>query len=270
MRTPLALAIIATIAAPIASSQADALDDCMHHRSPQHKLDGCTAMIESGQWQDSELAQVYHMRGIAHGHLGRYRLAVEDFDQAVHLAPRNATSYRERAVAYAGLRQYDRAIEDANRALHLAPENTLAHLKRGTFYGILGKHDAALQDLNEAIRLSPGNSEAYYNRAVVYDRMGKYDLAIADFSQTLRLNPDNARAYKNRGTAYCSSGNASAAILDWNQSIGLRGRSETLKFQRFLTTKGLYDGPINGLMDSATRTAQIAYAEAGCERPAPQ
>ncbi len=54
---------------------------------PDLSIAGCTAIIQSGQENNVNLANAFYNRGITYGHKGEYDLAIQDFDQALRLNP---------------------------------------------------------------------------------------------------------------------------------------------------------------------------------------
>lgn len=61
---------------------------------------------------------------------------------------------------------YKGALEQFNKAIELDPRNVEAYNNRGIVFGILGDHYRAIQDFNMAIDLKPTDSEAYKSRGV--------------------------------------------------------------------------------------------------------
>ena len=51
--------------------------------------------------------------------MGSYELAVEDFDEAISLAPQNPNSYYSRGQAYDALGKSNEALRDIQKALEL-------------------------------------------------------------------------------------------------------------------------------------------------------
>ena len=62
------------------------------------------------------------------------------------------------------------AIEDYAEAIRLAPEMDEAYNNRGTAHLASGDVDSALQDFAEAIRLNPAKGATYYNAATLSSR----------------------------------------------------------------------------------------------------
>ena len=129
-----------------------------------------------------------------------FDLALQDYNQAIALAPGNVDMYFRRGNAY-----YSRASLDmmrAPKAAFLAP---------------------AKADFSRAAEMNPKNAMAFDMLGLTDASMGNWTQAIADFKQetgmdhlqSLRLSD----AYCNRGTIYMGERKYDLAISDLNQSI---------------------------------------------------
>lgn len=104
-----------------------------------------------------------------------------------------------RGNAYRLTKQHDRAIQEYTEAIRLAPKEALAYFNRGLSYEALGHDNNALQDFSAAVKLNPKSSDAFERRATVYFRMGLYDRAGSDYTAAVSLDPRNASALYGRG-----------------------------------------------------------------------
>jgi tetratricopeptide (TPR) repeat protein len=124
-------------------------------RESEHLIRGCSAIIRSGKETPDDLARAFFNRGRAFTDLGRYDVALQDFDRAIKLVPEYPDAYNSRALAQAGL----------------------------------GKYDLAIQDFDEAIRLDPNYAIAIFNRALTLQTMGRTDDAAKDFARAKEVGP---------------------------------------------------------------------------------
>jgi tetratricopeptide (TPR) repeat protein len=133
-----------------------------------------------------------------------FDLALQDYNQAIALAPDNADMYYRRGSAY-----YSRASLDMMKAptsASLAP---------------------ARADFSRAAEMNPKNAMTFDMLGLTDASMGNWTQAIADFKQetgmdhlqSLRLSD----AYCNRGTVYLGEKKYDLAISDLNQAIQIRG-----------------------------------------------
>jgi tetratricopeptide (TPR) repeat protein len=82
-------------------------------------IDGCTAVIQSGQEPREKLATAFDNRGVAYKLKGQYDRALQDYEQAIRLNPSNANAYNNRGVIYRIKGEYGRAIADYDEAIWL-------------------------------------------------------------------------------------------------------------------------------------------------------
>ena len=92
----------------------------------------------------------------------------------------------------------DPAIEMFDAAIRLDPKDVVAYIGRGDAWQTKGEHDKAIGDFTESIRLNANNALTYDYRAHSWVAKGKHDKAIADFTAIIRLDP---RAPGRMGTA---------------------------------------------------------------------
>ena len=141
------------------------------------RISGCTKLIESGHvsWV------AFYNRGKAYSEIGDYDRAIQDYSQAIQLAPDDAEAFNGRCFA--------RAVAD--KAL-----------------------ETALSDCNESLRIKPNDADTLDSRGFVYFRMSQYDKAIADYDTALNKNPRLAESLYVRGIAKHRKGDPTGGDAD--------------------------------------------------------
>ena len=147
--------------------------------------------------------------------------AIDDFNTAIRLTPKDATPYNNRGIAYHKMNEANRAFKDFNKAIQLNPNYADAYNSRGIAYNKKGEIDRAIRDYNKAIQLNPKAPEPYTNRGIVYSNRGDYDRAIEDFNKAITFKRNYAIAYSNRGGTYRLKGDYEKALEDCNRAIEL-------------------------------------------------
>ena len=72
---------------------------------------------------DGSFAPAYNLKGVAHLRQEETREALENFDKAIQLAPKEAKFYANKALVYESLRDYDQALDILEQALEIEPSN---------------------------------------------------------------------------------------------------------------------------------------------------
>ena len=207
---------------------------------------GCTAIIQSGQQTQENLARAFELRGWTYANTRQYDLAIQDEDQAIRLSPNDAFAFQTRGAAYFEKGQYDRAIEDFDQVIKQNPDHATAFGARGTAYNRKGQNDRAIDDLDQAIKLKPDYADAFAARGTAHSDKGEHDLAVEDFKRALALDPRNAAARNGlqiaafgqafehppnqtnpafylieRGNLYAQMGRTDRAMQDYDEAIKL-------------------------------------------------
>lgn len=124
-----------------------------------------------------------------------YREAINAFNNAIKLNPKDARIYHNRGAAYNNLGQYQQAIIDYNKAIELHPEIAKFYDNRGSAYSNLGNTQQAIIDYDKAISLYPEGGNFYYHKGIVYARIGNSEMAIANMKRAARLGNQQAMSY---------------------------------------------------------------------------
>jgi eukaryotic-like serine/threonine-protein kinase len=121
---------------------------------------------------DNSIPAVYVTLGRIHNVTGKHDLAMQEFQRALQLDPRNA---------------------DAEAGLAMAYENA----------GRIHDAEAAYQ---KAAAMRPDAWVGYESLGAFYDRQNMYPQAVAADQRAIELSPDNAQVYSNLGGAAVDSG----------------------------------------------------------------
>jgi tetratricopeptide (TPR) repeat protein len=205
----------------LSRSRKKAMHLCLDEVSAQ-TIKGCTWLIESGDDISLVLrANAYLRRAVAEDLGGEFDAAIDDYSQAIRLAPEEARLYQFRGAVWGQKGNYKKAIRDHNRALKLDPNRSEAWFYRGFSYSRLDKYEKAIEDYSRALELDPGFSRALNNRAHSYIALGDYDKALPDLNTAIQLKPQYALAYANRADCHYELGDYTAAMNDHRTSIEL-------------------------------------------------
>jgi len=182
---------------------------------------------------------------LAYENLGFVDKAVEDYGEAIRLAPQLTVAFSNRVGAYTKLGKFRDGVNDLNLALDADPESatgrnyrgvavlylgeidkslndlTEAYVKRAAAYAIVADLDTALNDYDEATSINFGYIEVYLGRGSLHDRLGGLELAISYYAVVISPSPELTAAYINPGVSYHRAGQDSRAVEDFDQAIAL-------------------------------------------------
>ncbi len=157
---------------------------------------------------DSRLPSVYVTLGRIHDDAGKHDLAVQEFQHALDLNPRDAEALSGMAHAYENAGRIADAEAAHRKAAALRPDYWDGYNSLGLFYDRQRRYDEAIAALQRAIELTPDNAQVYFNLGAVYldtSDPKKVPEAESALRKSLALNPSYP-AYANLGFLYTQQG----------------------------------------------------------------
>ena len=150
---------------------------------------------------DSNIPGVYDTLGNIHEQTGKHDLAMQEFQNALNLNPRDVGAEAGLAGAYENAGRIPDAEAAFQKAAALRPDSWIGYARLGTFYDRQRKYPQAVAADQHAIQLTPDN-------ALVYANLGGAAVDSADpallstgeqaLRKSLQLSPSYA-AYANLG-----------------------------------------------------------------------
>jgi tetratricopeptide (TPR) repeat protein len=125
----------------------------------------------------------------------------------------------KRGQIYAMKHAYLLAIQDFNEAIRLNPKDVEAYNNRCWTYAATGDLQPALKDCDEALRLDPGRADALDSRGLVNLKLGRTTEAIRDYSEALEKNALSVSSLFGRGIAEQRSGTDGSLDLSKAKSM---------------------------------------------------
>ena len=159
---------------------------------------------------------------------GRWRDAVEDYNEALRLNPGDAPYYFNVSLAYSKLG--DRGAEEAAlaKAVQVDPKLAKAHNQLGLRFMEDGKLADAEKELKAALEVDPHYAEAESNLGVLYARQGKNSAAEALFQKAQEDDPQYAQAFVNLGLVLGSEGKLRQAAQQFQAALKLSPDNPTI------------------------------------------
>ena len=158
----------------------------------QKWIDEALVNCKKASTLSNQLSVVYVTLGRIHNDAGNRDLAVEEFQHALDLDPRNADALNGMAYAYESTGRIAQAEAAFKKSLALRPDYWDGYNSLGLFYNRQRRFNEAIAQLQLARQLTPDNAEVYYNIAGVYLAAGTpQDLAKAEdaLKKSIELDP---------------------------------------------------------------------------------
>jgi tetratricopeptide (TPR) repeat protein len=192
------------------------------------EIDAAIADFDKAIQLDSKRASTFSNRGIARTLKGDLAQATEDFSESIRIDPNYARAYHNRGLAWSARGEPNRAIEDYSAALRLSPQLHEVLRDRALAWIATGKYDSAIQDFDRLIQLDPNDVRALKGRGDARRHNADYDGAMRDYSVVIQIDPKNAGAFQDRGNAYRAKGQFDRAVADYGAAIRLTPNNVTL------------------------------------------
>lgn len=181
---------------------------------PDQRIVACTALIQSGDESDSDLASDFVNRGNAHASRQEFDKAIADYTEVLKHKPTDAIAFYNRGDAYRLKGDYDNAIADYGRAIALNQRYEDAFVNRGVAYAAKGDYDRAINDYTVAVLLDGSDVTAYRNRGDAYVGKGDLDLALQDYDEAIKRAPGDTDGYRSRGYLHFYAGDFAKSADD--------------------------------------------------------
>lgn len=125
----------------------------------------------------------------------KYFDAINVINKMIEMQPL-AASYFQRSKIYGIQRKFKLAIQDMDKALELAPTDSFLYYNRGLLKQKIRDYRGAQYDFDTAINYNSKNSDYYFSRGLLHENTEQYKNAIDDFKKTVQLNPKFIKGFQ--------------------------------------------------------------------------
>lgn len=194
----------------------------MHRTLIAALLTGLLASSVAQAQLDAQSATALINQGRTQLELGKARLALKSYDEAISLNPRDPAAFVGRAGVLVVQQRYERAVRDYEEAVRLGGGGDVtAALGRAVAQQSKRVHDEALRCYDAAIARNPQDAAALGARCHVKALADSPSQAREDCDRSLSIRPDHADTFAARARVNLALGNAKQARSDWDAAISL-------------------------------------------------
>jgi tetratricopeptide (TPR) repeat protein len=164
----------------------------------------------------------YRLRlGDTYASVGLLDQAMAQYDELVHSQPSYSVAYTRRAGLYRSAGLVAEAVAQCELALQVRPQSAFAHAMLAGLYSELGLMDEALAEAQEAVRLREDQAAYRVVLGEVYLGMGRLPEAISEFEEAVRLEPDAASYHLALADAHLLAGHSLEATISYQRVLEL-------------------------------------------------
>jgi serine/threonine protein kinase/tetratricopeptide (TPR) repeat protein len=155
----------------------------------------------------AQLGEAYRLKYVVDQNPRWLTEAEANVRRAVELDSEIPAAYVTLARIHDASAKHELALQEFQQALHLDRLNVPAMTGLARSYERSGRIADAEAMFQRAIALRPNAWDAYNAYAIFSHRQGRYEQAVAQYQKALQLTPDNAQVLANLGSAYIDWGN---------------------------------------------------------------
>jgi tetratricopeptide (TPR) repeat protein len=175
--------------------------------------------VTSALAADPALFRGYALLGRIQAETGSPEAALDSYDQALRIAPRDAETHFGRAVVLQRLDRLEDALASYDQSLAVAPDQAEVWCNHGNTLMALRRFEDALQSFDRGLKCRADVGMLHYNRASALNALGRGAEALIAYERALALEPNNIDFRNNRGNTRFEAGDFAGAIADFQWII---------------------------------------------------
>lgn len=210
---------------------------------------------------DTEAAKQLVMRGNQLEDSGNYQEALNLYEQAIEMAPRNVIGYINKGNVLIAANQNDLAIQAYLKALDIQPDYAAVHFNLGNAYQRKGAFEIALASYEKSLEIKPDFVDAWVAHGNILSDLKKLEFAIVSYQKALQLNPNYVEVYRNLAACFYSQGCLKQAKEIFQKAIHLQPDS----LDNYCSLADIYRemGEVHQAIETARKACAIDPTSAG-------
>lgn len=170
--------------------------------------------------------------GLVYGKQSRYVEALNAFDYATQLNPRDADAWNYKGIILIKQGNYSEAIKAFNKTTHLDPRYATAWKYEGDALAQLGennhsRYNEAIQAYDKATKLNPQYVDAWNNKGISLYNVGRYHESIRAFSKVIQTEPNNENTWIYKALALERLNKHEESVKAYQKALSIK-KAETL------------------------------------------
>lgn len=133
---------------------------------------------------------------------------IQAYEELLKVDPNDYETYLALAGIHNRRKEYDTTIERLRKAAEVAPDSAKPRIigEIGITYDLMGKSDEAMKTYEEALKLNPGHRDLTFNLGRLYFMRDDYANAVKQFTAVWKSNPEDFEVNYQAGASYLKIG----------------------------------------------------------------
>jgi len=171
----------------------------------------------------------YLLKGDEQLEMKNYEYAINNYDKAIEINPKNDAAYFKRGKAFLYQAQPLKSIDDFSNAIKINDKKDIYYVFRGWGWFSIDRSyiEKAIEDVSKALTINTKCVEAYYLKANISLAQGDYISVINICNKAIEIDPQFVMElgtgkwsiYKLRGRGYHNTGQYDNALSDYNKGL---------------------------------------------------
>ena len=166
-------------------------------------------------------ADKWASKGYALAKLERFDEALDAYDRAITIDPKQAVGWSNKGYALVKLQRYYEALEACDCAIKIDPKQAVGWSNKGYALVKLQRFEEALVAYERAIKIDPKNAAAWNNKGYALNKLQRYLEAVKAYDQAIRIDPKYAGAWNNKGIALNNMQRYEEALKAYGRAIDI-------------------------------------------------
>jgi len=171
--------------------------------------------------------------------IGRYELAIKNYNAALELKPNFYQALCNRGFALFMVGRYQDALKSCDESLFYNPNYVNAFIHRGNIFHKIFQYEDALLSYERALQIYPFETQALTNKGHVLVELNRLELALKSYTEAMRLEAESVMPRLGRligklPPVALTADHANNAILEFGHELEAFAEWLELKNSRFV------------------------------------
>jgi Flp pilus assembly protein TadD/DNA-binding MarR family transcriptional regulator len=157
----------------------------------------------------------------------RYEEALEAFNKAVKINPKDGYALSRNGVALINLGRYEEALDVFNKAIEINSKDGIAFSGKGFALVNLSRNEEALEAFDRALEINPKDGNTLSRKGATLVNLGRNEEALEAFIKAIEIDPKDGIAFSGKGAALINIGRNEEALDAFNKAIEINPKDRT-------------------------------------------